>query len=89
MSLIQLLVFFVYGLAFFSLGMSLAIESGRFPSLADDRVLRTLAIFGLLHGSHEWLEAYLFQAEAFGQVLPGWLSWFRLVLLITSFVFFY
>lgn len=87
MSLTQLLVFFVYGLAFFSLGMSLAIESGRFPSLADDRVLRTLAIFGLLHGSHEWLEAYLLQAEAYGLALPDWLSWFRLVLLITSFVF--
>ena len=84
---VLLLVFFVYGLAFFSLGMTLAIESGRFPALADAKVLRPLAFFGLIHGAHEWLEAYLLQAESFGAHLPAWLPWFRLFLLITSFVF--
>jgi len=82
-----LLVFFIYGLAFFSLGITLAIESGRFPALADAKVLRPLAFFGLIHGTHEWLEAYLLQAESFGAPLPTWLPWFRLLLLITSFVF--
>jgi signal transduction histidine kinase len=85
--LVLLLVFFVYGLAFFSLGMTLAIESGRFQALADAQVLRPLAIFGLIHGIHEWLEAYLMQAEAFGTVLPGWLPWLRLFLLAVSFIF--
>jgi signal transduction histidine kinase len=86
-SFIVLFIFFIYGLAFFSLGMSLAVESGRFPTLSDARILRTLAIFGLLHGTHEWLDAYLMQAEAYGAFLPDWLPWFRLVLLISSFSF--
>jgi signal transduction histidine kinase len=82
-----LLVYFVYGLAFFTLGMTLAVESGRFPALADAQVLRPLAIFGLIHGTHEWLEAYLMQAETYGVPLPVWLPWFRLLLLTTSFIF--
>ncbi len=84
---VLLLVFFIYGLAFFSLGMTLAVESGRFPALADAQVLRPLAIFGLIHGTHEWLEAYLMQADAFGSPLPGWLPWVRLIILAISFVF--
>ena len=84
---VLLLVFFIYGLAFFSLGITLSIESGRFPALADAQILRPLAIFGLIHGSHEWLDAYLLQAESYGAPLPVWLSWFRLFLLITSFIF--
>src|SRR5512137_1350311 len=82
-----LLVFFIYGLAFFSLGITLSIESGRFPVLADAKVLRPLAFFGLIHGTHEWLEAYLLQAEGFGNHYPGWMAWVRLSLLISSFFF--
>jgi signal transduction histidine kinase len=82
-----LLVFFVYGLAFFTLGMTLLVESGRYPALADIKILRPLALFGLIHGTHEWLEAYLLQAESFGAIFPGWLPWFRLFLLAISFVF--
>lgn len=82
-----LLVYFVYGLAFFTLGMTLAVESGRFPALADAQELLPLAIFGLIHGAHEWLEAYLMQAETYGAPLPGWLPWFRLIMLATSFLF--
>ena len=84
---VLLLVFFIYGLAFFSLGITLAVESSRFPALADARMLRPLAIFGLIHGAHEWLEAYLMQSESFGSPLPVWLPWFRLFSLITSFIF--
>ena len=86
-NIVLLFVFFVYGLAFFSLGMALAVESGRSPAMAEAKVLRPLAVFGLLHGTHEWLEAYLLQSEAYGVPLPAWLSWFRLFLLIVSFVF--
>ena len=87
LDIVILLVYFIYGLAFFSLGMILVVESGRFQALADAQVLRPLAIFGLLHGTHEWLEAYLMQAEAFGVRLPGWLPWLRFLLLTTSFIF--
>jgi signal transduction histidine kinase len=81
------LIYFIYGLAFFGLGTALAVESGRSPGLADAKVIRPLAIFGLIHGTHEWLEAYLMQSEAYGTTLPAWLPWFRLLLLTTSFVF--
>lgn len=56
---ILVLIFFVYGLAFFSMGLIVALESGR---TTDDRLqaaLRPLAAFGLLHGVHEWFEVFI------------------------------
>ena len=40
------LVFFVYGLAFFSMGLAMMLEAQRAPKLAEARVLWPLAIFG-------------------------------------------
>ena len=77
--------FFVYGLAFFGMGLAMAMESGRGSALADGRILRPLAGFGLIHGTHEWLESYLLQATALGTSLPTWLPWLRLGLLVSSF----
>ena len=85
MDQLTFLVFFIYGLAFFGMGITMALESGRTPALAQARVLRPLAAFGLIHGTHEWLESYLIQARSFGTPLPDWLSWLRLFLLIASF----
>lgn len=85
MSQLTFLVFFVYGLAFFGMGITMAIESGRAPALAQARALRPLAAFGLIHGAHEWMEAYLLQAVALGIPLPAWLPWLRLAFLISSF----
>jgi signal transduction histidine kinase len=79
------IVFFVYGLAFFGMGLAMAMEAGRPSALAEARVLRPLAGFGLIHGTHEWLESYLLQAGSLGASLPGWLPWLRLGLLIGSF----
>lgn len=86
MDQLTFLVFFIYGLAFFGMGITMALESGRSPALAQARVLRPLAAFGLIHGTHEWMEAYLMQAESFGAPLPGWLPWLRLLLLMASYV---
>jgi signal transduction histidine kinase len=85
MNQLTFLVFFVYGLAFFGMGITMALESGRSPALAQARVLRSLAAFGLIHGTHEWMEAYLLQAQALGTVLPAWLPWLRLGFLVSSF----
>ncbi len=82
-----LFVFFIYGFAFLTLGIILAFESGHFHALANARILLPLAIFGLLHGTHEWLDAYLLHSEAMQVSLPGWLAWVRLGLLTTSFLF--
>jgi signal transduction histidine kinase len=86
MDQLRFLVFFVYGLAFFGMGITMALESGRSPALAQARVLLPLAAFGLIHGTHEWMEAYLLQAKALGTALPAWLPWLRLGFLIASFI---
>jgi signal transduction histidine kinase len=78
-------IFFVYGLAFFGMGIAMALETGRSPALAEGRILRPLAAFGLIHGIHEWMESYLLQAQSLGMPLPIWLPWFGLGLLILSF----
>ncbi len=52
-----LIVYFVYGLAFFSMGLAMALEAGRSSNFQEGRALRPLAAFGIIHGSHEWLES--------------------------------
>jgi signal transduction histidine kinase len=83
--LILLVVYFAYGLAFFGMGLTLALETDRSPVLAEARLLRPLAVFGLLHGAHEWLDSYLLQPVSAGMRLPGWLLWLRLGMLSVSF----
>ncbi len=81
-----LLIYFVYGLAFFSMGLLMLMEAGRAPLLAEARTLRPLAAFGISHGLHEWLELFILQAEHLGAVLPAGLALFRLALLVFSFL---
>lgn len=83
---ILFVVFFVYGLAFFGMGLTLALEAGRAPGLAESRILRPLAFFGFIHGIHEWLESYLLQAEIAGTQLAGWLPWVEIILLTASYL---
>jgi signal transduction histidine kinase len=78
-------VFFIYGLAFFAMGLAMTMESWRGSALAPGPTLLSLAGFGLIHGAHEWLESYLIQAVALGVSLPGWLPWLRLGMLAASF----
>src|SRR3990172_4840658 len=80
------LVFFIYGLAFFTMGIALVLETSRAPRLAERGVLRPLALFGLLHGVHEWVEIYLLQGEWLGQPFPVAVSWFRVAWLVFSFL---
>lgn len=51
-------VYFIYGLAFFSMGLLVAIEGGRASDIRLRRALPPLAVFGLIHAVHEWLEMY-------------------------------
>jgi signal transduction histidine kinase len=52
------IIFFFYGLAFFSMGLALYLEADRAREARLRRALRYLAVFGLLHGAHEWLEMF-------------------------------
>jgi signal transduction histidine kinase len=80
-------IFFIYGLAFFAMGMAIYLEMGRASDPRLRRALRLLAFFGLVHGAHEWLE--MFQGL---EILPLQLSrpaiWqnLRIVALATSFL---
>ena len=78
-------VFFVYGLSFFGMGLTLALESERLPSLVEARLLRPLAAFGMIHGVHEWLESYLLQSQIGGTQLPGWIAWIRVSMLSSKY----
>lgn len=80
------LIFFVYGLAFFSMGLVAAIEGGRASDARLRHALRPLAVFGITHGIHEWLD--MFQTL---NLLPlqsaAGLAWSALLLALLSFSF--
>jgi len=51
-------IYFLYGLAFFSMGLLVALEGGRSSDLRLRRALRPLAGFGIVHAIHEWIEMF-------------------------------
>jgi len=79
-------IFFLYGLAFFSMGLVVALEGGRASDARLRHALRPLAGFGLIHALHEWLE--MFQSL---QMLPvqavAALFWESLRLAVLAFSF--
>jgi signal transduction histidine kinase len=52
-------VYFIYGLAFFSMGLLVAVEGGRASDVRLRRALPPLAGFGFVHAIHEWIEMYV------------------------------
>ena len=52
-------VYFIYGLAFFSMGLLVAVEGGRASDIRLRRALPPLAGFGFVHAAHEWIEMYV------------------------------
>lgn len=60
------IIFFFYGLAFFSMGTAITLEAGRGTDERLRYALHPLALFGFLHGAHEWLEMF----QILG-ILPG------------------
>ena len=55
----MLVVFFVYGLAFFCLGLVVMLVARRPSALALSRHLPWLAFFGLTHALVEWIDMFL------------------------------
>ncbi len=51
-------IYFFYGLSFFAMGLALWVESRRASQLRLAGAVRLLAIFGLLHSSHEFAEMF-------------------------------
>ena len=63
-------VFFFYGLAFFAMGLALLLASRRTSEFTFARAIIPLAIFGILHGLHEWVEMYQKIATLTGGYVP-------------------
>jgi signal transduction histidine kinase len=80
-------IYFLYGLAFFSMGLLLLLETWRLePNAPQQELLRPLAVFGLIHGAHEWLEIFIIQSTRLaGQLADAW-QWVRVVMLALSFL---
>jgi len=53
------LVFFVYGLVFFLLGIAILLQSRQHSRLILARSLHWLALFGLTHGLYEWGDVFI------------------------------
>lgn len=82
-----IIIYFFYGLAFYSMGLALFVESGRASELGFARSMRLLAGFGILHGIHEWLDMTALGVQVYhGQPLYSWLMWVKLSILVTSFL---
>lgn len=78
-------VFFFYGLAFFAMGLALALASRRTSEFRFAQAIVPLAIFGLLHGVHEWAEMFQKIASLTTDYSPGVLEEvLRLALLAAS-----
>lgn len=81
------IIYFFYGLAFFSMGLAILLEIGHATDDRLRRALRPLAGFGFIHAAHEWLELF----DIAGLLHPpvvGHLFWeaVRLMLLAFSFL---
>ena len=82
-----IIIYFFYGLAFYSLGLALLVESGRASELGFARSMRLLAGFGLLHGVHEWLDMLDRGVVMYYDAhLPLLFEWLQLAVLIASFI---
>lgn len=79
-------IYFLYGLAFFSMGLLVLLEGGKSSDARLRRALRPLAVFGLLHAISEWLEMFQSVAEFGGHTFPDWMFRLRLGMLAFSFV---
>jgi signal transduction histidine kinase len=79
-------IYFVYGLAFFSMGLLVALEGGRASDERLRHALRPLAAFGLLHGLHEWMDMFE-QLKLLPAYVEGLVLWQGLRLAMLSFSF--
>ena len=80
-------IYFVYGLAFFVLGLAVALEVWRAEPHRLRQIMWPLALFGIIHGTHEWLEMFVIvgrQNYGFEETIQ--FETFRIILLTLSFI---
>jgi signal transduction histidine kinase len=81
-----IVVYFLYGLAFFCMGLLVIMEGNRASDLRLRKALRPLAGFGIVHGIHEWVEMFEQLEGLLGHAQPIIPEYVRLALLAVSFV---
>lgn len=82
------IVYFVYGLSFFILGLVVLLLNDTTSKYKLATCFWLLAVFGLLHGASEWLEMFLFHGKSdLSQVTLMWFMYINNALLISSFLF--
>lgn len=83
-------IYFFYGLAFFSMGLAIWLVSSRFRTseLRLAGALLFLAGFGIVHGLQEWFDMFQLLDERGGTNIPEWLLLpeVRLLHLVVSFL---
>jgi len=80
-----LLMYFIYGLALFSMGLAMALESSRSPDVAEATLLKPLAMFGILNAINQWLEIVILPGIWMELVTPRPLLLVKLFFLALSF----
>lgn len=77
-------LYLLYGLTFYTLGVAILSRDIRLSELGIARIIWLLAVFGIIHGFHEWLELLVqFAPDLKSPVFSA----FRLVIVSTSFLF--
>jgi signal transduction histidine kinase len=80
------IIYFIYGLMFFVLGLAIALQSRRSSRLDLARSLTWLAAFGFLHGFNEWGDLFIpLQAEYLSPAFILVLNYIHIILLAGSF----
>jgi len=81
---LNFVLYLLYGLAFFTLGVAILSRDVRLSELGIARIIWLLALFGIIHGFHEWL-ALLEQLKP--SIKTPLFSLFRLTVVSISFLF--
>jgi signal transduction histidine kinase len=82
----NVIIYFLYGLAFFCMGLLVALEGGRSSDERLRKALRPLYGFGLVHGIHEFLRMFDEILNQMGHTSHPWLAGVELMMLAFSFL---
>jgi signal transduction histidine kinase len=61
----MIVIFFLYGLSFFLLGISISLQSRKGSEFKFGAYLWLLAMFGIIHGCNEWLDMFLMLGKSY------------------------
>jgi two-component system, NtrC family, sensor kinase len=82
--IINFTLYLLYGLTFFTLGVAILSRDVRFSELGISKIIWLLALFGIIHGFHEWLELLEYLVP---DIRTPAFSLFRLIVVNISFLF--